>query len=1046
MWQKIKPKMRLIVIIAIAAVCLITSGIITLVSYTGWRSYFDGMMNIKAELEEQKRLEEEMKKLRFGGINIRLADGVNYFDNGKAHPVKSDFVVEGNYSIGGRQYSEEIRATDYTLEVPSDFVANGGVVKVSYVYTEEEGKDENDEPIIKETEYTAELELMLEAVKLAKIEVAENPYIVYYKAGETFKTDGMKITAINNDGSIDRNVGEADLKTDGSPLAAGTKKAAFWCDKDGEKIYGEVMIEVVEASVYDNGELVEMQVVGDLRLGEGESVSDLSMRVMGRYASGNLIELDESDYAITGGDSNTESVVFGGKYTFKVEYASNPDLFTYARVRVTRRSEAEKATLRGEGAVLDNCVGSLAPGSAIEFSVHADGATYADVYVAVSNGRLVFNGMTYLSEESSLFDVMNVRVNSKLSPIDKSALPAGGPYATLDEAYSDYTEIYLGKHWLEKGDNKIVLEFRDSKLGIKDYDGKAPIGRVDFIEVMSFDDSRIIDSIGEYVDACIETNVMQNYTTEQIADWTDFGCGAGWVYSSCTDNTYIYMYGRLSNSGSVRIVKYDPRSNAVVGWSKSFALSSEENAVLYYNGGYVYTTDAAGNFMRVSAADLDTQDTAQVEATDAVPLETGKVNGIYYNPVKRLYAVLFDARVQIYNHVGDEVGVVDIPQTVSATHINGSTVNVKVARITGNGRFIYVMYKANSVMAPVVRIYSFDGDFIGQVQFPNTREIMNVSSTFVNANAQSIVDMNGDVYFTLLEWNPNLGSVYKVNFNYEFIGVAHKDLGSYYEICTDKGVQMKYGVEVISGTTLQAMEKYPKGACTDGKYVYIEASNPCGEYGDGRVLVHKADMATGELLGVTSVAYYRTEAEQFANAGYLYYEDGKIYMACTDGKIRYVFAAEIDASGSAQWHEAELSFDIGTVVRSFTYNPALHEYAVVGKDGKLRIIDASTFEIKKEVALPGNKTGLYGDVNYIYSLYEGGAGNVAVSVYDWEGGFVGNVAMNGVISATSSNNAHSMFVHNDDIYILFCAWNNSDGWREGGILVKITLDYSVLNA
>ena len=81
-----------------------------------------------------------------------------------------------------------------------------------------------------------------------------------------------------------------------------------------------------------------------------------------------------------------------------------------------------------------------------------------------------------------------------------------------------------------------------------------------------------------------------------------------------------------------------------------------------------------------------------------------------------------------------------------------------------------------------------------------------------------------------------------------------------------------------------------------------------------------------------------------------------------------------------------------------------------------------------------------------YSLYEGGAGNVAVSVYDWEGGFVGNVAMNGVISATSSNNAHSMFVHNDDIYILFCAWNNSNGWREGGILIKITLDYGVLNA
>lgn len=125
-----------ILLISLSSACAVTIGAVFLTSYISWSNYYKEMI----EKKEQFDKENEPEVTVMTGISVKVKDGIGFFKNGKANADKSNFIVEGNYTIGNtvnqREYTEEIAGNEYTLTAPSDFTENGGDLVFNYTKTE----------------------------------------------------------------------------------------------------------------------------------------------------------------------------------------------------------------------------------------------------------------------------------------------------------------------------------------------------------------------------------------------------------------------------------------------------------------------------------------------------------------------------------------------------------------------------------------------------------------------------------------------------------------------------------------------------------------------------------------------------------------------------------------------------------------------------------------------------------------------------------------------------------------------------------------------
>ena len=119
-------------VIALSAVLFATVGTVFVTSYTNWKKYYEDMVAQKDKFDK----ENEPEVTVMTGIKVTVKDGVGFFKNGKANANKSNFIVEGLYTIGNtinkRDYVEELESSEYNLEVPEDFVNEGGKLVFSY--------------------------------------------------------------------------------------------------------------------------------------------------------------------------------------------------------------------------------------------------------------------------------------------------------------------------------------------------------------------------------------------------------------------------------------------------------------------------------------------------------------------------------------------------------------------------------------------------------------------------------------------------------------------------------------------------------------------------------------------------------------------------------------------------------------------------------------------------------------------------------------------------------------------------------------------------
>ncbi len=1076
---KVMTLIKRITLIVLGVALLFSAGLVFLTSYTSWNDYYKQMLIKKERFDK----EQEPEVTVMNGIRVSVKDGVGFFKNGKASADKANFIVEGLYTIGNevtkRDYEEELSASDYTLTVPENFVENGGELKFNFK-TEEEKKDEEGNTVyvkgdkdkgdkvdkdgfkldekgnkIPETvtvyDFTETMNIELLAVKLDHIEVTKNPYLVAYAEGDKFQSAGMTVNAVYNDGSKIENLAASllDIKKDALTVEDKTVKLAYkYGEAEDEVIYGEVPVTVMAKNEFTNGELENLTVIGDVSLEVGKDVSSVKPVVYASYSSGNYIKLNESEYNVSGLKGVAE---FGKKYNLVITSAAQPEISTRLSLYPTKSLAAEQATLKGATAY-DGYVKDFDSGDYIEFVYNSATATVVNFYLNMSNGYLVYENGTFVAKAINFNDFAYVSVNGKLKQVSYG-FSSGGPYEYMSDGLMTYDKVYIGAYAVKAGDNIVRICFKDSSSGATAAYGQYVAGAIEKLEAATEVATSAYNSLGEYVVECKESGATEAYKITKELEWGNFGItsGTNWVYAAATDGDYIYFYSNRAGSGDgligtqgATIIKYDANEKKVVAYSAAMNYAGETNASIFTRDGYVYSIASDGTFMRLPTS-FTGNGTAKVEYVPSLALKNEKgesvnatLKAIYYNQTSRKYAALSGSNISIYNAKGEYETSFAVKTAVSVKKPDGTPGNASAAKITGDSDYIYVGYKNNGIISPAMTIYDWSGKFIADVQPTNTTDIMGFATTG-SCNVQSIVSLDGNVYFTMLRWvSGNQSSVYKV----EAVGgssedkpvTENMDLYEYIEACENKGVTPSY-IKTSLGMA-QGVSGYAHGLATDGKYLFVSYNDTSAK---GNTSIAKIEAATGKFIGRT-VTFERGSA--WNNGDYLCYMDGYVYVVLPNGTVKRVKADSITSSNEAVCEDYDLKIN-GLTANKFalTYNSLVGKIAVLA-GGTVYIAGAKSLTVESSVASSLTKPmGIASDANYIYAFDEKNSefGSALINVYDWSGNLVKKgVVVPNLISTETNNNVQSMCVINGEYYFLVCRWGS------GGEIVKVSFDTSVL--
>lgn len=1076
---KVMTLIKRITLIVLGVALLVSAGLVFLTSYTSWNDYYKQMLIKKERFDK----EQEPEVTVMNGIRVSVKDGVGFFKNGKASADKANFIVEGLYTIGNevtkRDYEEELSASDYTLTVPENFVENGGELKFNFK-TEEEKKDEEGKTVyvkgdkdkgdkvdkdgfkldekgnkIPETvtvyDFTETMNIELLDVKLDHIEVTKNPYLVAYAEGDKFQSAGMTVNAVYNDGSKIENLAASllDIKKDALTAEDKTVKLAYkYGEAEDEVIYGEVLVTVMAKNEFTNGELENLTVIGDVSLEVGKDVSSVKPVVYASYSSGNYIKLNESEYNVSGLKGVAE---FGKKYNLVITSAAQPEISTRLSLYPTKSLAAEQATLKGATAY-DGYVKDFDSGDYIEFVYNSATATVVNFYLNMSNGYLVYENGAFVAKAINFNDFAYLSVNGKLKQVSYG-FSSGGPYEYMSDGLMTYDKVYIGAYAVKAGDNIVRICFKDSSSGVTAAYGQYVAGAIEKLEAATEVATSAYNSLGEYVVECKESGATEAYKVTKELEWGNFGItsGTNWVYAAATDGDYIYFYSNRAGSGDgligtqgATIIKYDPNEKKVVAYSAAMNYAGETNASIFTRDGYVYSIASDGTFMRLPTS-FTGNGTAKVEYVPSLALKNEKgesvnatLKAVYYNQTSRKYAALSGSNISIYNAKGEYETSFAVKNAVSVKKPDGTPGNASAAKITGDSDYIYVGYKNNGIISPAMTIYDWSGKFIADVQPTNTTDIMGFTTTG-SCNVQSIVSLDGNVYFTMLRWvSGNQSSIYKV----EAVGgssedkpvTENMDLYEYIEACENKGVTPSY-IKTSLGMA-QGVSGYAHGLATDGKYLFVSYNDTSAK---GNTSIAKIEAATGKFIGRT-VTFERGSA--WNNGDYLCYMDGYVYVVLPNGTVKRVKADSITSSNEAVCEDYDLKIN-GLTANKFalTYNSLVGKIAVLA-GGTVHIAGAKSLTVESSVASSLTKPmGIASDANYIYAFDEKNSefGSALINVYDWSGNLVKKgVVVPNLITTETNNNVQSMCVINGEYYFLVCRWGS------GGEIVKVSFDTSVL--
>ena len=701
-------KLEKIILIAISSVAVLSSIIVPTASYISYKHYYDDAIANKPKPSNNQTYDEPILQ----SISVRLQDGKAFYKNGKANPVKTDFVVEGTYAISELEtITDEISPSDYNMEIPSDFAINGGTISVSY------------------KEFTSSLDIALIDVKLSSLYPLTMPYKVYYKVGETFDGEGLTLEAKYNDGTI---INVDKFVIENKTLATSTKNIKISFTKDNETVDYLLPITVVEEKDYDNGDIISID-ASESYASAGLKLSTNNFILRATYASGNKLLLTSTDYTIVNGD---DIVTLGDKTILKLNINGKQ---IDVDINVSSKVEAISGTL--ENATAHSDYVSFISDSSATFKFNASHNFMGNINLKLRS----------TSKDSKLNDLLRVTVNNSLNSIDKNVVIS---------KENKFEVLSINNVKLFKGNNNIVIKCLKDSFDLGD------------IDVTSTNSNLKDTTLGEFVmsNDSVEFNrecVFGEGTPAAIDGFTH-------VQGGCSDDNYIYYLFADELNHEAKLTKYSIEEKTFVSKSNKFLIGPDSTDWTWDSGNItlikdkIIVTNYQGKFQAFDKETLTEVACPEFKFPDFSTLfadwdESGSITAFEYNEKLDIYALsvrpvwwysnsfllLFDGD---FNQIGEKITL------ESNTDVKWG--GYKMRSLQSNENYLYVLYGEESYKNAVVQIYSWNGTLIKEQTFSDIAPYGGTRSS-----PRNIVEYKGSLYLTIYNDSGMNGAIlYKISY------------------------------------------------------------------------------------------------------------------------------------------------------------------------------------------------------------------------------------------------------------------------------------------
>ncbi len=1055
-WSKFRSKRFLTVFVIVTAlvICAIVALSVMVPAWATYKDYYDTAI---AEREHKKYLNS--LPLELLGITANLGAGVEFYDNGKAAPTTDDFEVMAHFTEKGQERDEMLMPSDFELIVPADFAQKGGTVTVKYTWTSPTA-EEGTEPTV----LTADVPVTLTHVALEKLTVTSKPYRIYYSDEMSFDKEGMEAKAEYNDGSYvmltERDLG---VKTTGT-LEAGTTAATVSYNDGESEVTADVPVTVVGASEYDDGDIVSIDTDGEVYLSEGDLLANVKPSVRATYVSGNRLLLGDSNAYTVEGNTDTASFMKNCVITIRLK----DDSSISKRVAATVRNgiDAEKATATGgenktvtgwaydeDGMLIEDEAQTTAVEGARELSFVLDSDSIAKTNFSMRIANRTEEGGQIVPV--NLASVAKLTVNGRYVPIDRNYVLAAQSAADVDKYM--FTDVYLPDLTLNPGANDIKLTF-----------GSSANLAIDRLDLTTKYEGKFYESMSDYISDCASTSSEFDLDIEKVVDWTRIGDKA-YAHGLCSDGEYIYAASANSDSPRALVVtKIDPATGEALASSNAdnAPMVTEDCAGVAYYDGKIIVNLASGGFMAAPAGEgfvngvtFTAYDGFAFEGLDGIT-----VNDIYWNNAAQRFAVRTSSNVLLYDANFKRVGSFALTSDTAGG----------IKRMTGSDDYIFVNYSGNGTYTPVIHVHDWDGNYIGRVVIPNTRDLMgDVVQDPDNTNTQGITYHNGDFWFSIIKFGTSNGGDSSVVMRASLPEVSiDRDLnlnfGEFLASCADEHYEPQFEVVPATGSVGEigdVTSGYSMGGISDGEYIYMALNTG----GNVSTAIYKIDPSTYEVVANTVAVdtnIPRDESGNVVNSNYgdnsqLMIKDGVLYIFVFGNKVYSIPLSEIE-NGAKPVEATNLPFDEVTsgvgrtdVLKGAYWSDPVGKFAVIDKRNTLFILNEdgtpSVDPIKLNSYSGMKVTSVTGDDKYIYVAFsKNNQTDVPFDIYTWDGTFVGSGAPEGIhlrqnVGVTEDGdpvhqqyNIQAIFFHEGEMYVTFCTWESPAGLY----LWKMSADYT----
>lgn len=1026
-------------------VAAVTAIDIMIPSYYDWKEYYDAAI---AEREEQKYLNS--LPFEFLGISATLADGVEYYKNGKAAPENEDLRVIAHFTEKGKDFDEVLRSGDFEISYPDSFAQSGGNITVSYSYTPEAEGDEEPQPIVK----TAEVAVTLSDVLPVSLSITELRYRVAYAAGATFDMSGISGEVGYNDGSV-LAVTAKDLTTTVTTLAEGVNSVDVTWQNGGEELTAAVPVSV--SADYTDGKVVSLAQDGPFYLEQGELLAEAQPKIRAVYENGNRLPISAEDYTVKG---NVERASFNKNCILTVTANSNPLAWCRFAARVSSGMEAEALEdFSGSATEVDSVSEqdgewitegkvsgvALNAGDVLDFTVSSETVSKPEFVLNLSNRSLVTEGENVVAQDIKLADIFSLEVNGRAVDIPESAVLHGYAMPAAESAGYQFEQCALPSVVLNKtAPNSVKLTVRDGATGVF----------IDRISLETGYTGKFYSSVDDLLAENAAAGTTPALNSVSLRNWgvvTSLEDGkttlGAYGHGMCTDGTYIYMVS-TSYSDSLRravVAKIDPATGEILATSQRtpVGMTTEDYAgITYYDGNIIIFDDAGGAYFTAASNFVDGTSSAafwtykdfDFEDLGGVPLKD-----VGYSAENNMFAVLTGSNVKLFDAEKNFVNDISI-----------STDEGKVKRMTATDKYIYVLTSGDGIYNANLYIADWQGNFIGKITIDTSVALTDTNTS--KSSVQGVCVRGNDVYIALVSWGQDgrgdgfkivKASMPEVSEDIDF----ELSLTEYFNACVDNGVaQPNLVASPLKGQygSISSNGGYNMGIAFDGEYVYYGLNTS----GNKQIVVYKA---TPDGTIVANSATFDVSNVDGDNAR-LFIKDGTLdaigrvwertvgegdeATKVTQGPV-YSIRLEDFKQGCEFTEDDSLPFDESGAPFSAAWNEANQKFVVLNTGRWLYVVNEegeSLASVHPEISGFGTSSVTCDD-NYIYVSYcINGQKSIPVRVYDWSLNLVYEMTVKGEGGADiglgpgvgTSYNAQCICVVDGVIYVSLSKWSGSE--------------------